>query len=154
MHGHDEHFSCKKTHIFCHGSRVTPLLFQWPVKTKLFNSNTENTIRSTNIAVTNNYIHTKSWTCNITIFHKFTSWLQICKICIYDKINRKSATFRRSGLKSTLAEHTELHNKNASVPSHNHKVAGVMLKDDMQRFFTKLMQTSFLAAYCNINPSV
>jgi len=28
------------------------------------------------------------------------------------------------------------------------------LKDDMQRFFTKLMQKSFLAAYCNINPSV
>ena len=27
-------------------------------------------------------------------------------------------------------------------------------KDDMQRFFTKLMQKSFLAAYCNINPSV
>ena len=29
-----------------------------------------------------------------------------------------------------------------------------VLKDDMQRFFTKLMQKSFLAAYCNINPSV
>jgi len=28
------------------------------------------------------------------------------------------------------------------------------LKDDTQRFFTKLMQKSFLAAYCNINPSV
>jgi len=28
------------------------------------------------------------------------------------------------------------------------------LKDDMQRFFTKLMQKSFLAAYCNINLSV
>jgi len=28
------------------------------------------------------------------------------------------------------------------------------LKDDMQRFFTKLIQKSFLAAYCNINPSV
>jgi len=28
------------------------------------------------------------------------------------------------------------------------------LKDDMQRFFTKLMQNSFLAAYCSINPSV
>jgi len=28
------------------------------------------------------------------------------------------------------------------------------LKDDMQRFFTKLMQKSFLAAYCNTNPSV
>jgi len=28
------------------------------------------------------------------------------------------------------------------------------VKDDMQRFFTKLMQKSFLAAYCNINPSV
>ena len=28
------------------------------------------------------------------------------------------------------------------------------IKDDMQRFFTKLMQKSFLAAYCNINPSV
>jgi len=28
------------------------------------------------------------------------------------------------------------------------------LKDDMQRFFTKLMQKSFLAAYCNINRSV
>jgi len=27
-------------------------------------------------------------------------------------------------------------------------------KDDMQRFFRKLMQKSFLAAYCNINPSV
>jgi len=27
-------------------------------------------------------------------------------------------------------------------------------KDDMQPFFTKLMQKSFLAAYCNINPSV
>jgi len=27
-------------------------------------------------------------------------------------------------------------------------------KDDMQRFFTKLMQKSFLSAYCNINPSV
>jgi len=30
----------------------------------------------------------------------------------------------------------------------------VTFKDDMQRFFTKLMQKSFLAAYCNINPSV
>jgi len=30
----------------------------------------------------------------------------------------------------------------------------ISLKDDMQRFFTKLMQKSFLAAYCNINPSV
>jgi len=29
-----------------------------------------------------------------------------------------------------------------------------VLKDDMQQFFTKLMQKSFLAAYCNINPSV
>ena len=29
-----------------------------------------------------------------------------------------------------------------------------ILKDDMQRFFTKLTQKSFLAAYCNINPSV
>ena len=28
------------------------------------------------------------------------------------------------------------------------------LKHDMQRFFTKLMQKSFLGAYCNINPSV
>ena len=28
------------------------------------------------------------------------------------------------------------------------------VKDDMQRFFTKLMQKSFLAAYCNINLSV
>jgi len=28
------------------------------------------------------------------------------------------------------------------------------VKDDMQRFFTKLMQKSFLAAYCNMNPSV
>ena len=28
------------------------------------------------------------------------------------------------------------------------------IKDDMQRFFTKLMQKSFLADYCNINPSV
>jgi len=28
------------------------------------------------------------------------------------------------------------------------------LKDDMQWFFTKLMQKSFLAAYCNINPSL
>jgi len=28
------------------------------------------------------------------------------------------------------------------------------IKDDMQRFFTKLMQKSFLAAYCNINLSV
>jgi len=28
------------------------------------------------------------------------------------------------------------------------------LKHDMQWFFTKLMQKSFLAAYCNINPSV
>jgi len=28
------------------------------------------------------------------------------------------------------------------------------IKDDMQRFFTKLMQKSYLAAYCNINPSV
>jgi len=28
------------------------------------------------------------------------------------------------------------------------------LKDDVQRFFTKLMQKSFLIAYCNINPSV
>ena len=28
------------------------------------------------------------------------------------------------------------------------------LKDDMQRIFTKLKQKSFLAAYCNINPSV
>jgi len=27
-------------------------------------------------------------------------------------------------------------------------------KDDMRRFITKLMQKSFLAAYCNINPSV
>jgi len=30
----------------------------------------------------------------------------------------------------------------------------LFLKDDMQRFFTKLMQKSPLAAYCNINPSV
>jgi len=29
-----------------------------------------------------------------------------------------------------------------------------LVKDDMQRFFTKLMQKSFLAAYCNINPFV
>jgi len=28
------------------------------------------------------------------------------------------------------------------------------VKDDMQRFFIKLMQKSFLAAYCNINPSM
>jgi len=28
------------------------------------------------------------------------------------------------------------------------------VKDDMQRFFTKLMQKSFLAAYCSINPYV
>jgi len=28
------------------------------------------------------------------------------------------------------------------------------VKDDMQRFFTKLMQKSFVAAHCNINPSV
>jgi len=34
------------------------------------------------------------------------------------------------------------------------KVLSKSLKDDMQRFFTKLMQKSFLAAYCNINPSV
>ena len=33
-------------------------------------------------------------------------------------------------------------------------VAVCRLKDDMQRFFTKLMQKSFLAPYCNINPSV
>ena len=31
---------------------------------------------------------------------------------------------------------------------------GLRFKDDMQRFFTKLMQKSFLAAYCNINLSV
>jgi len=30
----------------------------------------------------------------------------------------------------------------------------MLFKDDMQRFFTKLMQKSFRAAYCNINPSV
>ena len=29
-----------------------------------------------------------------------------------------------------------------------------ILKDDMQRFFTILIQKSFLAAYCNINLSV
>jgi len=34
------------------------------------------------------------------------------------------------------------------------RVGNGSLKDDMQRFFTKLMQKSFLAAYCNINPSV
>jgi len=28
------------------------------------------------------------------------------------------------------------------------------VKDDMRWFFTKLMQKSFLAAYCNLNPSV
>jgi len=30
----------------------------------------------------------------------------------------------------------------------------LFIKDDMQRFFMKLMQKSFLAAYCNINLSV
>jgi len=30
----------------------------------------------------------------------------------------------------------------------------LLFKDDMQRFFTKLMQMSFLAAYCHINLSV
>jgi len=33
-------------------------------------------------------------------------------------------------------------------------ISPACLKDDMQWFFTKLMQKSFLAAYCNINPSV
>jgi len=30
----------------------------------------------------------------------------------------------------------------------------MIIKDDMQRFFTKLMQKSFLASYCSINLSV
>ena len=34
------------------------------------------------------------------------------------------------------------------------RIGNGSFKDDMQRFFTKLMQKSFLAAYCNINLSV
>jgi len=41
----------------------------------------------------------------------------------------------------------------ASASSKNKKSLGC-LKGDMQRFFTELTKKWFLAAYCNINPSV
>jgi len=50
---------------------------------------------------------------------------------------------------------TPMHMPNVISPIYLHSInVQTRLKGDMQRFFTKLMTKQFLAAYCNINPSV